>query len=833
MIGDWLLREGGIVLSWWLLSSLAGAAALPLTFSLLRGLPDRGTTLARALGLLLTGFIFWLGTSLGLLSNTPGSMVLAWLILAGCAATLYLRRERSFNVTGWWRENRRFVLLAELLFICALLALALLRAHNSNLTGTEKPMELAFLSATQRSLNFPPADPWLSGHAISYYYFGYVLMAMLANLSGIGSTVAFNMSIALLFALGALTAYGVAGNLARTRPGRTGLRSGLLGAGFVALMGNWQLPLVELPWQSGPGPDAWFAFWGQHGRLAAKVLEDGTQNAGWLENWSFWWWFKSSRVLTDLNLDGSEAFFQPISEFPAFSFLLADVHPHVLALPFALLSIGLALQLVLSAHAPDKALLLVYGLVAGGMMFLNAWDGPVYLLLLVSAEGLRRLLHSEQAGLRRTDLLATAWFALRIALLALLCYLPFYLSFRNQAGGFLPNLQHPSSLRQLFLIFAPFALVLGAWLLLEGRRAGRALNRRLLLLALFGIPVLILLFVVVLSLIGVRLPSQSILFQDYVQQGGNPAELVLELLVRRLSGLPGLLALSGGIGLALARLFPRARPSHDNTALRVSPGTGFALLLTLFGLLLVLAPEFIFLRDVFNSRSNTIFKLYYQAWLLFSVAAAWAIGSFQVEVPGRRLRRALGVLTACAILPGMLYPLAGAYTRAFVETGRLRDGEARPLSLDGGPTFINRNDYATIRCLEAHVGTAQPVVAEAPGPQYDGNFGRVGTLTGMPVLLNWEGHQRQWRGPTWDVLRGSRPEDLERLYRSQNMQLAQEIIERYDIKYIFYGSSELVKYGSDGRQKFIESLESLCEAGESRFFRVGSRTVTSQEDRRP
>ena len=163
MIGDWLVREGWIVLSWWLLASLAGAAALPLTFSLLRSLPDRGYTLARALGLLLTGFIFWLGTSLGLMINTPGSMVLAWLILAGCGAALFLRRVHDSDWRAWWRANRRFILLAELLFLVALLALALLRAHNNSLHGTEKPMELAFLSATQRSASFPPADPWFFG----------------------------------------------------------------------------------------------------------------------------------------------------------------------------------------------------------------------------------------------------------------------------------------------------------------------------------------------------------------------------------------------------------------------------------------------------------------------------------------------------------------------------------------------------------------------------------------------------------------------------------------------------------------------------------------------
>ncbi len=834
MIADWLAREGWIIFSWWLLASLAGAGALPLTFSLLRSLPDRGYTLARALGLLLTGFIFWLGTSLGLLSNTPGSMVLAWLILASCGAALFLRRAHGSDWRGWWRANRRFILLAELLFLVALLALALLRAHNNSLHGTEKPMELAFLSATQRSASFPPADPWLAGHAISYYYFGYVLMAILASLSGIGSTLAFNMSIALLFALGALTAYGVAGNLARTRPGRTGRRSGLLGACFVVLLGNWQLPLIELPWQTGLGRDAWFAFWGQHLRLAAQAPPVGADLSGMLADQDFWWWwFRASRVLTDINLDGSQAFFQPISEFPAFSFLLADVHPHVLALPFALLTIGFALNIVFSRHAPNGAQVVLYGLVGGGMLFLNAWDGPVYLLLLVSAEGLRRLLRSERGRLHLRDLLAAAWLGLRLVLLALLCYLPFYVGFRTQAGGFLPNLQHPSSLRQLFLIFAPFALILGAWLLLEGRRAGPTLNRRLLLLVTVGGPLLLLLLVLVLTLAGALLQGEATLLQEFVRQSGDTSQVIQRIGERRLAGLPGLLALCGGVGLALAQLFPRLRPAQPPTVARVDTGTGFALLLTVGGLLLVLAPEFVFLRDVFNARSNTIFKLYYQAWLLFSVAAAWAVGSFFAKEQGRALRRALGALTACAILPGLLYPLAGVYTRAFVESGRMVAAQSTPLSLDGGPGFISGDDYAAIRCLEAQVGAAQPVVAEAPGSSYDGNFGRVGTLTGMPVLLNWEGHQRQWRGATWDALRGSRADDLDSLFRSPDMQQTREILARYDIKYVFYGSSEVMKYGMAGERKFRDSFDSLCEFGDSRFYRVASLSGTGPGDGRP
>jgi len=177
-------------------------------------------------------------------------------------------------------------------------------------------------------------------------------------------------------------------------------------------------------------------------------------------------------------------------------------------------------------------------------------------------------------------------------------------------------------------------------------------------------------------------------------------------------------------------------------------------------------------------------------------------------------------LTAVAILPGLLFPVAGVYSRALVESGRLNAAWQAPLSLDGGPGFIGKDDYAAIRCLETVAGDGQPVVAEASGPQYNQYFGRTGTLTGIPVVLNWEGHQQQWRGAGWDALRGSRPEDLDRLYRSQTIAEASDIIERYGIDYVFYGDSERRRYGTRGEAKFRDHFRALCESGESRFYRV-------------
>ena len=75
-----------------------------------------------------------------------------------------------------------------------------LRAGNPELDGTERPMELMFINSILRSQTFPPHDSWLSGYAISYYYFGYVMTAMLAKLAGLTGSVAHNLMTSLIFA---------------------------------------------------------------------------------------------------------------------------------------------------------------------------------------------------------------------------------------------------------------------------------------------------------------------------------------------------------------------------------------------------------------------------------------------------------------------------------------------------------------------------------------------------------------------------------------------------------------------------------------------------------
>jgi uncharacterized membrane protein len=97
----------------------------------------------------------------------------------------------------------------------------------------------------------------------------------------------------------------------------------------------------------------------------------------------YYWWWRASRVVSDYTL--ANARIEIIDEFPAFSYLLGDLHPHVLAMPFGLLAVGVALNLFLGGWkgrtnlrfyrlSINAAGICFAGLLLGGLAFLNTWD---------------------------------------------------------------------------------------------------------------------------------------------------------------------------------------------------------------------------------------------------------------------------------------------------------------------------------------------------------------------------------------------------------------------------------------------------------------------------
>ena len=285
---------------WYLVVQLFGLAALPLCTRLFRHLPDRGYGVSKPLGLLLAGWAFWLTTTFGWTHNTAGGILVALALLAAAGLALRLTdpsANRSTHPLSW-----RTALVTEAVLALAFVAWCLVRAHMPHIqtAGGEKWMEIAFLRAILRSDTFPPHDPWLSGFAISYYYFGYLIVATIARLAAVPPSIAFNLGIATLFALACTGAFSLVYNLVavanpkRSERPRGWAGSALLGPLLVAVMGNLE-GVLEVLHARGIGPAF---FWQWLDVRSLNVAPPSFAEGSWAPSRFMWWW-QASRVLHD------------------------------------------------------------------------------------------------------------------------------------------------------------------------------------------------------------------------------------------------------------------------------------------------------------------------------------------------------------------------------------------------------------------------------------------------------------------------------------------------------------------------------------------------------
>lgn len=824
------MAEVSYALRWYLMLQLVGLAGLPLGLALFRRLPEHGYGLSKALGLLLTGWVFWLGVSFGWLGNNAGGVLIALALVAGVGLSVwggYYVHRMAPKVLPEWRS----VLASEGLFALTFGAGCLMRAAMPNIetAGGEKWMESAFLRAILRAEAFPPHDPWLSGFAISYYYFGYVIVALVTHLSAVPPAIAFNLAIAGLFALTCSGAYSLVYNLIRLDKTLSSRLSpalgGLLGPLLVAVMGNLEGAL-ECLHARGVGPAA---FWRWLGIRSIDSPPPPFSEGTWIPTRFFWWW-QASRVLRDYTLWGEHQ--EVIDEFPSFSFILGDLHPHLLGLPFVLLAIGLALTLFLKGYGREENVELrtsirpfrisslvgwefwVYAVCLGGLGFLNTWDFPIYLVLSVLAYVVGAVIKDGHSALgvvgKEAVVLFVVWLGLGIVL-----YLPFWLGFQSQAGGFLPNVFNPTHLPQFLIFFGPLLFLVTVFAIREGRHAG---IRPVFVLAWsIGVLFCIFIFGAVLLALGVWLSRIGLLPNDgalvYLRAWAarmpipglehipNIHELISERLRQRLANPWTALCLIGLLVWSVSILVSRAQKS----AYEVSQGSSlsvrtFVVLLVIIGGLLTLSVEYVYLRDHFGTRMNTVFKFYFQAWVLWGIVAAYALCLYIAE-------RRVGLVAAAVILIalGLVYP-------ALAIPARSRE-QGTPWTLDGIAhlAISHPEDYAAIAWLNQTVVGA-PVLLEAPADQYRAYVyeGRVSAHTGLPTLLGWAGHEFQWRG-TYTV-QAQREQDIMELYATTSLARAQALLEEYHIRYVYVGPLERERYPAAGLEKFARLMQAVYVA---------------------
>ena len=618
--------------SWYFIISLLGWLTFPLAYALFPALADKGYTLSRAAGLLIWGYIFWLLASLGIAQNDMGGILLALAFIIGLSAfSIFNRKSETVNrkseIVDFLKSNLPLILTTEILFFAAFAFLAFVRSANPELVSTEKPMELAFINGILRSPTFPPQDPWLSGYAISYYYFGYVMTAMLARLSGITGSMAHNLMTSLIFALGAVGSYGILYNLlsqSSTVNRKSSIGSALLAPLFLLLVSNFEALLevlhrLGLFWVKNAAGEYTSAFWKW---LDMKELSSPpTLPFQFMPDRYLWWW-RASRVIQDYDMRHNPL--EVIDEFPFFSFLLGDLHPHVLAIPFGLLAIAVALNLFLGGwrgqiNFPWGARLhisyagfLFSALVIGGLAFLNTWDILIAAALIVGSYVFWR---ANEDGWRWDRLEDVFLLGLPLGVVSILLYFPFYLGFSSQAGGILPNLMYSTRGAHLWVMWGTLLIPIFAYLIhlssgvqelapahSDGEPSESKIipNWKLALILGLGLTLLLWIFSWLIGWVG------SFVENDFVRtfldsQGMTAGELFNATSLRRLSYIASLITLLAVLIPSLAYIFPCSvirnteyvpieNPKSELINRKSKVENQFVLLLLALGAILVLAP---------------------------------------------------------------------------------------------------------------------------------------------------------------------------------------------------------------------------------------------------
>jgi YYY domain-containing protein len=788
----------------WAVIQVIGLAALPLAYRVLPGLADRGYGVAKPLGLLLAGWVCWMFAMVTKSSLSSPVLVAA---IAGMAATgvLLLGRSGLRRLGTHLRGDLAGIAVQEALFAAALGVGLWLRLHTLADSGaaigpSEQPMDAAMISGILASTEFPPQDPWLAGHPINYYYFGHLLMAVVIRLTGVGIGLGFTLAFALVLAMSAQGVFSVVWNLLRAAPtaqgtgrarGRArGIVFALAGVVLVLGIGNQAGALQVVTGSEkvvAVGP-ATLRRAIANGLGDRKPIELGPDfPSGSFDGTNVlvprdtrrdfnWWW--SSRTVwdTETHEDGTISKAERITEFPFFAFALGNLHAHMVAMPWVLLAVATSAAVALLATGQPGAggrvaRIAVSGIVLGALYVINSWDFPTFLLLYLGALWLAHLRSEGHRTPRAVARLAGEMAATTAT--AYVLYLPFHLTFTLPSRGF-PFLPSPArtGILPFLVMFGSFLVPLLAWALAEGWKRPGVRNRPVRVAA-------------ALAAAGLAVAGP-------------------------MAGWPLLGLLPLGIWAAVVA----ARHPERSVA--------FGLMAFAAGALIVWSVDVVSFRDASGgpTRSNSIFKFYYQVWILWGMLAAFALW----RLAGRRGRLATPVWA----LPFALL-LAGAAVYPVLSL----KGRAGGTTLDGF-AFLDRESPATAaaaRWLLDHTDGSTRVL-EAPGESWRAQTSRLSTITGRPTLVGWfGGHEMYWRGGDERmrdvVVRQAR--DATAIYETGDWDRARRLLEDNGIRFVFVGPYERTvaaqgPAGPDALAKFERHLQPVVAERDGTLYRVPGRS---------
>ncbi len=331
----------------WLAATVLQCVMMPILVPRLRNyLADGGWAVGRISIWLLMGIALWTCAHRDIPANSLTGITMMFLIMAA----LSFQRFQAFReeIIDFLRASWKIILIEEFLFAFGLAFFTMVRCYNPQIIGLEKFEDLGFMSSYLRSPTLPAADMWLSGEKINYYSFGHFLGAFMTRLWNIDMVISYNLLLGLLFGLVFMQSFSVVVNLLQSRSGEKislvpSILGGVLGAMLLCLGGNTQ------------------TFW--------YFLKHG--------NWQGYWYPDATRFIE-----------YTIHEFPAYSFVVSDLHAHLWGLPIVLLFLTMTIvwyRSFLHEKSPKVfySFSIVLGVVWGVMGMTNTWDAAIYAVFLV------------------------------------------------------------------------------------------------------------------------------------------------------------------------------------------------------------------------------------------------------------------------------------------------------------------------------------------------------------------------------------------------------------------------------------------------------------------
>lgn len=725
----WLLGSDFFAfLTWWEMLFLLGLVFMPVTSRMFRGFDDNGWMFSKVLAVAVCGYVQWLLACLKISPFTGITCVILTVICCLGSLLYGIKCKNRFPDSLPW-EQAALVYREEILFFLVFLFWTYLAGFHPAAHGTEKYMDFGFMQAMMRSTTLPAQDMWYAGKPFNYYYGGQYLAVFLTKLTGTNVEVTYNLMRTMVAAFAFLLPFSLVRQMLKDKL-KTGRKwsfclGGILAGMAVSMSGNLH-----------------YIIYG----IILRLLKIKTD-----------YWFPSSTryIGFDPAVTGDET----IHEFPSYSFVLGDLHAHVINVFLVLTVLGILYSWIKtnSGKSWRQREIGLLGLLLGMFLFSNTWDFMIYYVVICGTLlfGNLKRYSSGSCISQALKWSVIQWIELLAA--AFLASLPFHLTFENvmvQGIGIV----------KIHTAFYQFSV-------------------------LWAFPLLVC--------------------------------------------VPFVIGILKSIGT-----FPEKKFWSFFYSIKYPDLYGLVLVLCAIGLIFI--PEFVYVRDIYEKtapRANTMFKLTYQAYIMFGIMMAYILVFFTVNRIKRcngadstvmckgllrcpRLQSLTGIIAILVLISTCGY-LENAITHWF--TGFPKRNAYQTLNATNYLATAISDDAAAIRWLNDNV-EGQPIILEASGDSYQDYDNRVSAMTGLPTVLGWYVHEWLWRNDLEEE--NQRKEDVQTIYTSSNADQIKSLIEKYKISYLFIGSCEYEKYGEINSELLASIGKVVFRQSETTIIEVSNGTMT-------